>query len=248
MTGLMIIALLVALLACGAVFVIVDVLAGGIIKQMKKEVFRYVKQYNEHMQNGTAAQESKEKQKYSATEDIKKKDENLPVPFLPSVRPMRKQDFFQDYRKLRELFNNDMDRVIEQIPKQEKKEAANYALYAKMADSLSFDTLYEISSLASEKQLEILREVFEKKECMVLDEYLAQTEQEFDCAQFYTYLKRKKAEYDNTIYCFVGKGNAGPKETDTVVKVCEDEEICEGFQLLHGNLLYDYGVRSSELM
>lgn len=53
MTGLMIITLVVALVACGAVFVIVDVLAGGIIKQMKKEVFRYVKQYNEHMRYGS---------------------------------------------------------------------------------------------------------------------------------------------------------------------------------------------------
>ena len=122
MTGLMIITLVVALVACGAVFVIVDVLAGGIIKQMKKEVFRYVKQYNEHMQAGTAIQGETKVQATSVMEGVKRKEETLPVPFLPSVRPMRKQDFFQDYRKLRELFDNDMGKVIQQIPQKAKEE------------------------------------------------------------------------------------------------------------------------------
>ena len=247
MTGLMIITLLVALLACGAVFVIVDVLAGGVIRQMKKEVFRYVKQYNEHMQSGTGAQEIKS-QKNAAPEERKQKAENLPVPFLPSVCPMRKQDFFQDYRKLREVFATDVNQVIAQLPKQNKANSEKYALFAGMVDSLSFDTLYEISSLPSQIQLEILREAFGKKEREVLETYLEQTEQDFDCARFYTYLKSKKAEHDNTIYCYVGSGHAGLQQTKTKVELCVDEEICEGFQLLHGNLLYDYGVRSSELM
>ena len=248
MTGLMIVTLVVALLACGAVFVIVDVLAGGIIKQMKKEVFRYVKQYNEHMQAGTAIQGEAKVQASSAMEGVRMKEETLPVPFLPSVRPMRKQDFFRDYRKLRELFDNDMGKVIQQIPQKTQEETAAYAVYAKMLESLSFDTLYEISSLTSENQLAVLRDVFGQEECAVLEQYLAETEQEFDCAQFHTYLKSKKAECDDTIYCYVGKGSKAVQAADAKLELCVDEELCEGFQLLHGNLLYDYGVRSSELM
>ena len=248
MTGLMIITLVVALVACGAVFVIVDVLAGGIIKQMKKEVFRYVKQYNEHMQAGTAVQGEKKVQANSVMEGIKMKEETLPVPFLPSVRPMRKQDFFQDYRKLRELFDNDMGKVIQQIPQKTQEETTAYVLYAGMLERLNFDTLYEISSLTSENQLEVLREVFKKAECEVREQYLAETEQEFDCTQFHTYLKSKKAECDDTIYCYVGRGSKAVQSADAKLELSVDEELCEGFQLLHGNLLYDYGVRSSELM
>lgn len=241
MTGLMIVTLLVAVLACGAVFVLVDVLTTGIMKRMKKEVFRHIKQYNDIMQDTTAAtvEEDKEaKQEYAGF----RREEQLAVPFLPSVRPMRKADFFSDYRKIREAFSVDSAEVIRTIPQNGQEQQVCYETAVSILEKLSFEVLYRISGLSSKSQLEVLDEILEEREAAMLAEYVEVSGKEFDCTEFHTYVKSMKAKNDDTVYCYVAPGRTA--ESGAVIV---DDALCEGFQLLHGNLLYDYGLRSSEI-
>ncbi len=247
MTGMMIITLIVSLLACGAVFIVVDSLANGVMKRMKKEVFRYIKQYNEQMQEGTGQQGAVTVSAVAGADTLPDREENLAIPFVPKAQPMQKRDFFQDYRKLRESFPVSKEQVIAQIPPQEELVGVRYHLVCSILDKLSFDNLYEISCLSEEKQLVVLDEILDEAEKTIFSEYREAENRSFDCAKFYTYLKNKKAEYDDTIYCFVGTEDGADGSTDGRVKSCADQAVLEGFQLLHGGYLYDYGVRSSEL-
>lgn len=247
MTGLMIVTLIVSVLACAAVFVVVDVLTTGIIKRMKKEVFRYIKQYNEQMQVDAQAEVAATMQSVVGADGVPEREEQLAIPFIPKAQPMQKQDFFSDYRKVRECFHGKQEEVIAQIPMQDKAVTVKYGLVCKILEKLSFDSLYEISCLPEEKQLLVLDEVLDAKEKTILAEYRESRNGVFDCAEFYSYLKNKQAEYDDTIYYFVGKEEDTEGITDERVRPCADEAILEGFQLLHGGYLYDYGVRSSEL-
>lgn len=246
MTGLMIITLIVALFACVAVFVVVDSLANGVMKRMKKEVFRYIKQYNEQMQNETGQVEAVAEMAVTSTA-VLPDEEKLAIPFVPKAQPMQKKDFFRDYRKVRELFHEQPEQVIEQIPAQDEKNSVRYRLVSGILDKLSFDNLYEICCLSSEKQLLVLEDILDEEEKTIFSEYCDNMDSIFDCAKFHVYLKNKQAEYDDTIYCFTGMEAGLEKNTDKRVKPCTDHAVLEGFQLLHGGYLYDYGVRSSEL-
>ena len=247
MTGMMIITLIVSLLACGAVFIVVDSLANGVMKRMKKEVFRYIKQYNEQMQDSMGAQNEVAATQIVGAEALPDREEHLAIPFVPKAQPMQKKDFFQDYRKLRESFPVSKERVITQIPPQEESVGVRYRLVCSILDKLSFDNLYEITCLSEEKQLLVLDDILGEEEKTIFSEYREEEGSIFDCARFYTYLKNKQAEYDDTIYCFVGTEDVVDESKDGRVKPCADQAVLEGFQLLHGGYLYDYGVRSSEL-
>lgn len=247
MTGMMIITLIVSLLACGAVFIVVDSLANGVMKRMKKEVFRYIKQYNEQMQDGSVLQGTVAASTVTGTEGLPDREENLAIPFVPKAQPMQKKDFFCDYRKLRESFPVSQEQVIARIPPQEASVGEKFRLVCDILDKLSFDNLYEIGCLSEEKQLLVLDDILDEGEKEILSAYREECGDTFDCAKFYTYLKNKQAEYDDTIYCFVGMEDVADGDKDGRVKPCADQALLEGFQLLHGGYLYDYGVRSSEL-
>lgn len=247
MTGLMIVTLIVSLLACIAVFVVVDSLANSVLKRMKKEVFRYIKQYNEQMQKDEGQAQSLEETAATATAVLPEAEDALAIPFVPKAQPMQKKDFFRDYRKVRDIFRAHPEQVIEQIPAQDESIGVRYRLVTGILDKLSFDNLYEICCLASEKQLLVLEDILEEDEKTIVSEYCDNVDSIFDCAKFHTYLKNKQAEYDDTIYCFAGTQEGMKKSADERVKPCTDKEVLEGFQLLHGGYLYDYGVRSSEL-
>ena len=247
MTGMMIVTLIVAFLACGAVFAVVDSLAAGVMKRMKKEVFRYIKQYNGQLQDGIEQSDKGNDSVVPAKESLLHREEQLALPFVPKTQPMQKQDFFRDYRKIRESFQVSQEQVIAQIPPQEESMVACYHRVCSTLDKLSFDNLYEISSLSEANQLIVLEEILDEEEKTLLFEYREAENSSFDCAKFYTYLKNKKAECDDTIYCFTGTEVVVDGSGEGRVRLCTDPEVLEGFQLLHGGKLYDYGVRSSEL-
>lgn len=247
MTGLMIVTLLVAVVSCGAVFVLVDMLATGIMKRMKKEVFRHIKQYNQLL-DGEVADSRKQVADVKQENVCYVKDENLAVPFLPSVRPMRKADFFSDYRKIREVFCHRPEEIVKEIQHtQERENVSQYVMSGSILEKLSFEVLYMISEVSSEKQLAILEEILDEREREVLSAYRESTTRPFDCTEFHMYVKNLRLACDDTVYCFVAPGQSGQSEQLSQCKLIEEESLCEGFQLLHKNLLYDYGLRKSEI-
>ncbi len=249
MSANMIAAVIITVLSCVAVVFFVVLLSSGVLQRLKKEVFRYIKVYNAYLEEAVA----KENEETTYTDLRRKEEETVGIPADPAIpfiaknAPMQKQDFFADYLKIRSAFQENPARVLKEFPK-EFASGEKVTQYKEMQEKLSFDTVYKISCLQEEQQKEVLREVFSEEERAILDQYEASLLFPFSVTEFVLYLKAKCRELDDTVYLFAREPERlGLSATSEQLKLCKDENLCEGFQIMQGNRLYDYGLRSSEM-
>ena len=249
MSANMIAAVIITVLSCVAVVFFVVLLSSGVLQRLKKEVFRYIKVYNAYLEEAATKDEEK-----AEDTDLRIKEETIglpadpAIPFIAQNAPMQKQDFFADYLKIRSAFQANPVQVLKEFPK-ENPSVGNATLYNEMLNKLSFDSVYKISCLQEEQQKEVLREVFTEEERVVLTEYEETLTYPFSVTEFVLYLKAKSREADDTVYLFAREPERlGVTPTSEQLKLCRDENLCEGFQVMQGNRLYDYGLRSSEMI
>lgn len=248
MSANMIAAVIITVLSCVAVVFFVVLLSSGVLQRLKKEVFRYIKVYNTYLEESAAKEEGA-----TTYTDLRIKEESVGIPADPAIpfiaknAPMQKQDFFADYLKIRSAFQANPARVLKEFPK-ESVSGEQVTRYRQMLEKLSFDTVYKISCLQEEQQKEVLREVFSEEERMILEQYEASLVYPFSVTEFVLYLKAKSRELDDTVYLFTREPESlGLSATSEQLQICKDENLCEGFQIMQGNRLYDYGLRSSEM-
>lgn len=209
----------------------------------------------EHPSGTNQAIDEKEQNK-QMTPDIKSKslEETLAIPFVASYQPTKKWDFFEDYTTIRMAFTYDMETAITKVKQdiieresQKEEQVCKLSVIESILQKLSYETVYQISSVPAIYQTDILSEILDETEKLLFYEFEEITEGEFDCIEFYSYLKTKKMELDDTIYLHIRPIDA-KKRKEQDVTVYPDENICEGFQLVTGNYLYDYGIRNSEII
>ena len=72
---------------------------------------------------------------------------------------------------------------------------------------------------------------------------------EFSVTEFSLWLQGKGKELDDTVYLYTREPEGlGLQAKSEQLQICKDENLCEGFQIVQGNRLYDYGLRSSEMI
>lgn len=148
------------------------------------------------------------------------------------------------YRKIRENFSFYPDEIIEILTESKLPEHENPA--GDLLQELNPDTVYRLSCLEPETQLAILRESLGTKEAELLDDYMKK-HRTFGVLEFYDDLFfRAETENTHAILNVPKSACSGSLELESVT-VLPDEEICEGFWLEEGRMLYDYCIKAREL-
>lgn len=247
MSANMLAAVIITVISCIVVVFVVMLLSSGVLQRLKKEVFRYIKVYNKYMDEASVSE-----QKDEPENSVEKHEESVGVqsepaiPYIAKNVPTQKSDFFADYMKIRSAFRGSVSEALRKLPANSEDSLA--ACIGEMLQKLSFESVYRISCLQTEKQLAVLKGIFSEKEQMVLEQYLAESTSMFSVTEFYGYLQGKGKELDQTVYLYSADPESlGIKPASERLKICKDENLCEGFQIIQGNRLYDYGVRSSEM-
>lgn len=147
------------------------------------------------------------------------------------------------YHQIRENFSFNVDEVV--------PSAALYSVgvggpAGNLLDALRFETVYRLSTLSEQEQLEILRSSLPQESKLILDEYLQQHGQ-FDVFDFYDNLISRAVCEPKMAKLFVPKGTCSGRTLQSVVDIAEDGEICEGFQFEADGKLYDYCIKTKEL-
>lgn len=145
------------------------------------------------------------------------------------------------YRMIRENFSFHVDDVMAAID-EGVEETGGPA--SRMLEGLAFDTVYQMSTLCGEQQVQILRSALDGEEAALLEDYLVQ-HRTFRVLEFYDYLKASAEMERQPARIWIPEG-AGTME-DGGNTVLPDEGICEGFQVELDHLLYDYSIRTREL-
>lgn len=172
---------------------------------------------------------------------------------LPDDANMCSSQFFADYKRIRETLVHERSDVIREILNSRgSQDAADNGLRAinlcldSLISKFSFENVYRLSVLHPDEQLEVAREILSYDEKALFEEYMAQYGQ-FDSLAFYQWLYMQKKINDDTILVRSADIQNDYISPDKSVRMVYDRNICEGFQVIVGNRLYDYGIREYEL-
>lgn len=145
------------------------------------------------------------------------------------------------YRMIRENFSFCIGDVVASID-QGAKDTGGPA--SQMLQALGFDTVYQLSTLREEQQVQVLRLSLDSEGVSFLEDYLA-GHRTFKALEFYDYLKARAEQEHRPVRLWV----PGSTEAwgDGSIEILSDDGICEGFQVEIDDLLYDYSIRTREL-
>lgn len=154
--------------------------------------------------------------------------------------------FKEDYKSLRNEIEkglNKEDIILNVIDENEGNDKNKFGkAISKINEELDFDTIYQLSTVPSEKQVEILNDVFEDKQKEFLQDYISKLDKEFSITDFYNYVQDQSKLLDENYYVKTGWNEDNFDDLNNKVVTVHDEEITEGIKVVHKNKLYDYSI------
>ena len=170
-----------------------------------------------------------------------------PTTFLKAAEqlattPYRDNGAGEAYQRIRQTFAAVSDATLRRLmtdPRETRQGSAS-----RLLRMLPFDTVYQLSTLSSGEQLQLLRETIPDEMRDILESYAAAT-QHFDCIVFYDTLKAAAALEPQPIRLRIAAQDV--KYYPAFLNVTVDEDICEGFQIELDNVLYDYAIKTREI-
>lgn len=110
----------------------------------------------------------------------------------------------------------------------------------RVVNSLSIDNVYTLSLDSPNDQLKFFKNTLNEKDIVVLDKYLETTrKKKFSTIDFYDWLKIRSLEVSGEVK--VRSGNTDDDNYDY------EPSICEGYQIISGNKLYDYSISKRDI-
>ena len=175
-----------------------------------------------------------------------------PIPrdiYIPTARYID-NDFFEDYKNAKDkLMSIDkqglIDNVMNKIPY--TGDIDTYKLASGIIKKLNFEAKYDLCSISSEEQLNVLGEALDDKEREVLLEYLDTIEDifEFDVLQFIDYVKNIQRIHTPKVFVSVAENEKDFTNAERNIECKVDGNICEGVKIVYQNKVYDYSIYKS---
>lgn len=152
--------------------------------------------------------------------------------------------FKDEYKNLKEEMNFNKENVILDVIQSEDDDEEKFSdAIKKINDDFDFDTIYELSTISVNKQLEVLNEVFNAKQKKFLENYLNKySDRDFNVTDFFNYVKEQAKLIDENFYIKTGYHEDNFNELGENVVTVHDDEITEGIKVVHKNKMYDYSI------
>ena len=156
----------------------------------------------------------------------------------------KNSEFKDDYKNVKEEMNFDRtDVILDVINSTDEKEDMFADAISKINKDFDFDTIYELSTVDVNRQLDILNSVFDAKQKLFLDNYLHSLgDRKFDIATFFNYVKEQAKLIDENFYVKTGSLEERFDDLGDNVVTVHDDNIVEGIKVVHKNKMYDYSI------
>lgn len=248
-------ALIVMLIMIAFTFIVVRMIAFSTGNRIRDYVVMQMQTYDVLIDKKSAELNEIREQLKAEREMISHKEKHqtanneIKEVYAPSYTEYRNYELFSDYRNLKDNFLHHKKDIAIQIDRLMQKNLSDevYNNLEQLLLKLNIDNVYKISTLQAEEQLDVIREVITDNEQRILDEFMVNQET-FSCVDFYQWLYVRKVMNDNRIRIKTSETYDMNDNKSKLITVEYDEGLCEGFQILQGNRLYDYGIRTSELV
>ena len=151
-------------------------------------------------------------------------------------------DYGTVYKRIREGFSTKPEEAIMKHVRGIPEEGPA----AQLLKELDYETVYRLSTLGRDRQLEVLGQSLEGSQLKLLESF-CDTHKNFSVIEFYDYLKTEaeKEPHKATIYV---SGRDACRRYPESVNVVVDEDICEGFRIEADNTIYEYSIKEREMV
>ena len=213
-----------------------------LIDKKSKEVRRLDRELEKHRAETAAPAEAAAVQAQSQTPEVPAFGARSRLD-PPDYRLREMKSSYETIRDNFRVYTAQQDALYDAVCQRESKRPLRGSDAAKLAQALSFDTVYTLSLMAPDEQLSLLRASLEERDAALLEDYLAESgETAFSASRFWAWLK-----------------SLAQLEDDSVTVCCGDEDACrdgsmaysrgifEGIQIRTGSHLYDYSIGESEI-
>ena len=141
------------------------------------------------------------------------------------------------YLKIRENFSFRLEELLAAVSGAAREMGGTAARLLKCLD---YDTVYRLSTMFPEEQINILRETLPAEGITLLEAYIERN-------RTFCALRALADAEPKPIRLRVPAGMAPVQMMRAGVEIIPDEEICEGFQMEADRVLYDYCIKAKEL-
>lgn len=217
-------------------------------------IIRLVKRTDENLQKFFLEKSSEifpeQKNKIIETNDAEESKEVIEKPEPQYIvnnidkASYKNSEFKQNYKNVKEEMNFDKtDVILDVMYSSEKQNDSQCEALRRINESFDFETIYELSTVTVDKQLDILNSVFDAKQKEFLENYLRSIgNKKFDIATFFNYVKEQAKLIDENFYIKTGSADDSFDDLGENVITVHDDNIVEGIKVVHKNKMYDYSI------
>lgn len=149
----------------------------------------------------------------------------------------------QLYTQIRNAFTATPQEIFAQLPNQGVGGSGGPASH--LLEQLTFDTVFELSTLDPATQLSLLEEAVPQEAQSLLQAYQVSVKQ-FNSLDFYRHLQDLAQLEPRPTVIRVPRGQQVTNRPANSI-IMEDDELCEGMEIEVGNVLYDFCIKAREI-
>lgn len=150
-------------------------------------------------------------------------------------------DFKEDYKAVKENMDFSKQDIIRDVISGEEESDETSAVVELVRD-FDFETIYQLSTLQSDEQKEVLKASLSEGQLDILNEYLSSKVEAFSCIDFFDYVTQLAKRQDPNFYVKTGWSNDSFEHLGDNVVTVHDRDITEGLKIVHKDKLYDYSI------
>jgi hypothetical protein len=161
-------------------------------------------------------------------------------------------NFASEYRIIRDNFQIDTAACVRDslarighVGEDDEKRAERARNAQSILDEITLDSAYELSTLSSSAQLDILSEMLTPAQQELVREY-CDSVTEFQSYRFLFWLKDYVFAHGDTVLVFTSNPGEDFSGMDSRIVTERDDSICEGIYLLSKGRKFDYSIRNRE--
>lgn len=166
--------------------------------------------------------------------------------YIPTARYID-NEFFDNHKLVNDMMKGVDQREIVQKIRERYRYVGNredYDTACQVLEFLDMETVYDLCTISSEEQVEVMRKALTGRAGEFLEEFLESLgeDEEFDVLNFRTFVREIRTEQDPKIY--IRTGNREPEEMDWDQDLVHqyDSNISEGLKIIYQNRSFDFSI------
>jgi len=167
------------------------------------------------------------------------------APINTKVPQFREENFFFNYKELKQNFNFDKEELIKEFIKEHhnKEDEKSYKVLKNLKNKFNKDAIYQLMTLPSEEQMDIVKKIITESEKKLIDlDSLSSNETKFTIALFLKKIDEKLLELDPTMNIYVSKYDKNYDYIDPYIKTKKYDRMSEGIIIEYKGKNYDFSI------